>query len=1349
MEWREHTTVSCEDAYSEAQRWLEEVTHKSFRSSNFRCALEDGVLLCDLINQLKPGVIKRVNRLSTPIAGLDNVNVFLRACGKLGLNEAQLFHPGDLQDLSTRVNLRRDESNRRLKNVLITIYWLGRKAQVDPCYSGPQLNLRAFEGLLGIALSKALEESSGPRVGAGLRDSGYSEAWYPEKEQLPHPAYWREESLDGLDSLETCTTRASSQGCGSEAGAEQGFRMESIPRPTDPVAQRDRGYIPAPLRRKRLGQEEDRRAAGAAPPSPLIRPPQVNPGWIWSKSLSDIVVRQWTQQPVRQGSEGHVDMAADIRVKDSEAKWQDDLTKWKNRRRSTTSDLRRKVQEREVTGELANGSGPTDTRSLGGLQEKRDQQPSRRQASSSSPLDSPTGQEPSAVLRPQTQAVLSRGYATESPFPPLTLQAPGPSSPTMLPSEASPLDERSHAVSLAADRAGGAPVSAVDFQLSSLTVEQDRALVVDRSTSVPGWSGPALPEQTRTTTKLSNGTSSTPANHAVPQSSFSTMDPPADTQLLVSVDLTTRDYVPNLHLQNHPPQGGSRPWEEARLNGHHPMDKQPERGMAEPDAGLYRYSSRTGSWSRGSGAAKGNLGGARVSATLPRGFRRSEGSCRLSVVVTPRPFGTKSSLVSTLPRLFKVVNRKSVTFNAEKDQPPTPTSPSSLRQAQSQSWPADNQRSNSEEDGKYEEEERRTLASLQAKVSCTEAQSPVQAQAHPQTHFQTQTRGGHAALPCPDTPRPGHRPHIPQRRHSDMRVSLSLKPNSRPDFGFQTQWDSTGAHVQLVHPGSPAEQCQLQVGDEIVAVGGHKVAQMSYKQWKGTMSSAMQTGSLTMDVRRYGNNDWASGASQHQSCHKTVNLTSGAPTLIGRPNQCANEQSEDADVSKTAAMTKPIQVSGSPASGDEAASKVKNVHEDPVPISSREVNRITLRNRKRRAEFFKQKGGSESAISDLQVPSISPMPCSWSWDPEEERRRQERWQEEQERLLQEKYRRDQERMEAEWNQAQQEAGGEVYRKPEQTKGTTGSAPISQSYLSQPTPSTNGVTNHKNNTELDQVQKEHVWKEAKSEPEKQGEERDGLCEQHNWSGGSSYGFTKLSAADRTKSTPVLDDLHKQETKGAGQEERRKRCSQGGASHVDQDRQRILEEMRKRTQLLTDNSWIRQRSSNSIYKEPIYVGTPMRRYESLDDLDITTPISSTVNQNRPHSAAGYSTPSRISASRYSLGAGSSEHHPPWSRPPSTSPTPGEEPHSQSQPSIQPAARLVSGSLACCMCERSLGRGAAMVIEALALCFHLACFQCVDCRHPLGQSEDGAQVRIRDRKPYCDRCYLRLRVGPPAFL
>lgn len=46
--------------------------------------------------------------------------------------------------------------NSILSQVLITIYWLGRKAHLDTLYNGPQLNLKAFEGLLGLALSKVI-----------------------------------------------------------------------------------------------------------------------------------------------------------------------------------------------------------------------------------------------------------------------------------------------------------------------------------------------------------------------------------------------------------------------------------------------------------------------------------------------------------------------------------------------------------------------------------------------------------------------------------------------------------------------------------------------------------------------------------------------------------------------------------------------------------------------------------------------------------------------------------------------------------------------------------------------------------------------------------------------------------------------------------------------------------------------------------------------------------------------------------------------------------------------------------------------------------------------------------------
>lgn len=71
----------------------------------------------------------------------------------------------------------------------------------------------------------------------------------------------------------------------------------------------------------------------------------------------------------------------------------------------------------------------------------------------------------------------------------------------------------------------------------------------------------------------------------------------------------------------------------------------PEEAAVEPDgrqqaAGVYKFLSQGGSWSR--------------SASLPRGFRRSEGSSRLSSAITARPFGAMQPRVSSLPKLCNV-----------------------------------------------------------------------------------------------------------------------------------------------------------------------------------------------------------------------------------------------------------------------------------------------------------------------------------------------------------------------------------------------------------------------------------------------------------------------------------------------------------------------------------------------------------------------------------------------------------------------------------------------------------------------------------------------------------------------
>lgn len=65
-----------------------------------------------------------------------------------------------------------------------------------------------------------------------------------------------------------------------------------------------------------------------------------------------------------------------------------------------------------------------------------------------------------------------------------------------------------------------------------------------------------------------------------------------------------------------------------------------EHSIGQQVGGSRKYFAQMGSWAH--------------SASLPRGFRRSEGSCRLSSAITARPFSNKQSKVSSLPRLQHV-----------------------------------------------------------------------------------------------------------------------------------------------------------------------------------------------------------------------------------------------------------------------------------------------------------------------------------------------------------------------------------------------------------------------------------------------------------------------------------------------------------------------------------------------------------------------------------------------------------------------------------------------------------------------------------------------------------------------
>ncbi|XP_019381588.1 PREDICTED: LIM and calponin homology domains-containing protein 1 isoform X4 [Gavialis gangeticus] len=363
---------------------LLQATGRGFGDKDFRSGLENGILLCELLNAIKPGLVKKINRLPTPIAGLDNIILFLRGCKELGLKESQLFDPGDLQDASNRVTVKNIDYSRKLKNVLVTIYWLGKAANSCTSYNGAALNLREFEGLLA-QMRKETEDIESPK--RSIRDSGYIDCWDSERsDSLSPPRHGRDDSFDSLDSFGSrsqqtpspdVVLRGSSDGRGSDSESDLPHRKMPDVKKDDMSARRtsygepksavpfnqylpnksnQTAYIPAPLRKKKAEREEYRKSWSTAT-SPLggERP---------FRSMSMFDMRCDDEAVMQPHSKARHEKLQNVhnQLKEDETRWQDDLARWKSRRRSASQDLIKKEAERKKMEKLLSGDGASERR---------------------------------------------------------------------------------------------------------------------------------------------------------------------------------------------------------------------------------------------------------------------------------------------------------------------------------------------------------------------------------------------------------------------------------------------------------------------------------------------------------------------------------------------------------------------------------------------------------------------------------------------------------------------------------------------------------------------------------------------------------------------------------------------------------------------------------------------------------------------------------------------------------------------------------------------------------------------------------------------------------------------------
>jgi len=115
-----------EELEQAALAWIAEVTGEAVPAGAFEDVLRDGVVLCNLINALSPGSVKKVNKSGGAFLLMANLEQFTQGCVNYGCRKEDLFQSVDLWE------------KRNIPAVTNALQALGTCAQTKSGYSGPK-----------------------------------------------------------------------------------------------------------------------------------------------------------------------------------------------------------------------------------------------------------------------------------------------------------------------------------------------------------------------------------------------------------------------------------------------------------------------------------------------------------------------------------------------------------------------------------------------------------------------------------------------------------------------------------------------------------------------------------------------------------------------------------------------------------------------------------------------------------------------------------------------------------------------------------------------------------------------------------------------------------------------------------------------------------------------------------------------------------------------------------------------------------------------------------------------------------------------------------------------------------